>query len=123
MHEPATNLSNFMTSPAPPSSYSVPPTLYVPQQWLMLETESRLTCQANGFYPPPIAFTWTRAGIEIQTPTIQVQGEQTQGGLYTATGNLTIYPSREDQNVTFGCRVLHSGRYHELEFNISVTCE
>lgn len=108
---------------APPSSYSVPPTLDVPRLWLMLETESHLTCRAHGFYPPPIAFSWTRAGIEIQTPTDQVQGEPTPNGLYTATGNLTIYPSREDQNVTFGCRVLHSGRYQELEFNINVTCE
>ncbi|XP_075890468.1 uncharacterized protein LOC142893601 isoform X2 [Nelusetta ayraudi] len=102
-------------------SILVPPTLDVPRLWLMLETESHLTCRADGFYPPPIAFSWTRAGIEIQTPTDQVQGEPTPNGLYTATGNLTIYPSREDQNVTFGCRVLHSGRYQELEFNINVT--
>lgn len=123
MHEPAINMSNFMTSPGPSCSYSVPPALYVPQQWLMLETESHLTCRADGFYPLPIAFSWTRAGIEIQSPTNQVHGEQTQDGLYTAMGNLTIYPSREDQNVTFGCRVLHSGRYQELQFNINVTCE
>lgn len=53
----------------------------------------------------------------------QLEGEPTSDGYYTAVGNLTIYPSREDQNATFGCRVTHSGYDYELDFQLNVTCE
>ena len=88
----------------------------------MLETESQLECHADGFYPPPVSFSWTRDG-QVINPAYQVDGEQTAVGYYRAVGNLTFYPSREDQNVTFGCKVLHSGSYQELEFQVNITCE
>ncbi|XP_070846570.1 uncharacterized protein [Chaetodon trifascialis] len=96
------------------------PTLSVPQQWMVLETESHLKCHADGFYPLPIAFSWTRNGQVIQPP-YYVEGEQTSDGYYMAVGNLTFYPSREDQNVTFGCKVSHSGSYQELDFQLNIT--
>ncbi|XP_018533870.1 uncharacterized protein si:ch211-180a12.2 isoform X2 [Lates calcarifer] len=97
-----------------------PPTLSIPQQWVVLETESQLECHADGFYPPPVFFSWTRDGQVIQPP-YQVEGEQTPDGYYTAAGNLTFYPSREDQNVTFGCKVSHNGSYQELDFLLNIT--
>ncbi|XP_039991875.1 uncharacterized protein si:ch211-180a12.2 [Xiphias gladius] len=97
-----------------------PPTLIIPQQWVVLETESHLTCHADGFYPPPVSFSWTRDGQVIQPP-YQVEGEKTPDGYYVAVGNLTFYPSREDQNVTFGCKVSHNGSYQELDFQLNIT--
>ena len=88
----------------------------------MLETESHLKCHADGFYPPPVFFSWTRDGKEIQPP-YQTEGEQSPDGYYVAVGNLTFYPSREDQNVTFGCRVSHNRSVHELDFHLNITCE
>lgn len=96
------------------------PALSVPQQWVVLETNTQLKCHADGFYPPPVSFSWTRAGHVVQPP-YQVEGELTPDGYYRAVGNLTFYPSREDQNVTFGCKVLHNGNYQEKDFQLNVT--
>ncbi|XP_039643976.1 uncharacterized protein si:ch211-180a12.2 isoform X1 [Perca fluviatilis] len=96
------------------------PTLSIPQQWVVLETESHFTCHADGFYPPPVSFSWTRDGQVIQPP-YHIEGEQTPDGYYMAVGNLTFYPSREDQNVTFGCKVSHYGSYQELDFQLNIT--
>uniref|UniRef100_A0A8D3DEW3 Ig-like domain-containing protein n=1 Tax=Scophthalmus maximus TaxID=52904 RepID=A0A8D3DEW3_SCOMX len=84
--------------------------------------ESQLKCHADGFYPPPVSFSWTRDGRVIQPP-YQVEGEHTSDGYFMAVGNLTFYPSREDQNVTFGCKVSHRGSYQELDFQLNITCE
>ncbi|XP_068438601.1 uncharacterized protein si:ch211-180a12.2 isoform X2 [Clinocottus analis] len=96
------------------------PTLSIPQQWVVLETESQLQCHADGFYPPPVNFSWTRDGQVIQPP-YYVEGEQTSNGYYMAVGNLTLYPSREDQNVTFGCKVSHKGSNQNLDFQLNIT--
>ncbi|XP_044035804.1 uncharacterized protein si:ch211-180a12.2 isoform X2 [Siniperca chuatsi] len=96
------------------------PTLSIPQQWVVLETESQLKCHADGFYPPPVSFSWTRDGQVIQPP-YHVEGEQTPDGSYMAVGNLTFYASREDKNVTFGCKVSHNGNYQELDFQLNIT--
>lgn len=103
-------------------SFLAYPTLSIPQQWVVLETESHLKCHADGFYPPPVSFSWTRDEQVIQPP-YEVEGEQTVDGYYVAVGNLTFYPSGEDRNVTFGCRVSHSGTYQELDFQLNITCE
>ncbi|CAJ1080381.1 uncharacterized protein si:ch211-180a12.2 isoform X1 [Xyrichtys novacula] len=96
------------------------PTLSIPQQWVVLHKESHLKCHADGFYPPPVSFSWIRDGQVIQPP-YEVEGEQTPHGYYMAVGNLTFYPSREDQNVTFGCVVSHSGSDQELDFQLNIT--
>ncbi|KAF7659510.1 hypothetical protein LDENG_00295880 [Lucifuga dentata] len=96
------------------------PTLSVPHRWVVLETQNRLDCHADGFYPPPISFSWTRDGQVIQLPH-QVESELTTDGYYRAVGNLTFYPSTDDQNVTFGCRVTHAGSYQMLEFHLNIT--
>lgn len=103
-------------------SFLASPTLSIPQQWVVLETESQLKCHADGFYPPPVSFSWTRDEQVIQPP-YEVEGEQTVDGYHVAVGNLTFSPSSEDQNVTFGCRVSHSGTYQELDFQLNITCE
>uniref|UniRef100_A0A3Q3JN49 Ig-like domain-containing protein n=1 Tax=Monopterus albus TaxID=43700 RepID=A0A3Q3JN49_MONAL len=98
------------------------PTLSIPHQWFVSEKASQLKCHADGFYPPPVTFSWTR-DEEVVQPPYQVEGEQTPDGYYMAESNLTFYPSRGDQNVTFGCKVSHSGSYRELAVQINVTCE
>lgn len=102
------------------SPFLASPTLSVSQQWVVLETESQLKCRADRFYPPPVFFSWTRDGKVIQSP-YQVEGEQSTDGYYMAEGNLTIYPSREDQNVTFGCKVSHNGSSQEQDFQLNIT--
>nr|XP_020444598.1 uncharacterized protein LOC109953453 [Monopterus albus] len=96
------------------------PTLSIPHQWFVSEKASQLKCHADGFYPPPVTFSWTR-DEEVVQPPYQVEGEQTPDGYYMAESNLTFYPSRGDQNVTFGCKVSHSGSYRELAVQINVT--
>nr|XP_057917797.1 uncharacterized protein si:ch211-180a12.2 isoform X1 [Doryrhamphus excisus] len=101
-------------------SIIAPPSLSVPQQWVVLETESQLECQADAFYPPPVSFSWTKDGQDIQSP-YQLEGEKTPDGYYRASGNLTFYPSRGDQNATFGCKVNHNGTTQELKFQLNIT--
>ncbi|XP_061667122.1 uncharacterized protein si:ch211-180a12.2 isoform X2 [Syngnathoides biaculeatus] len=96
------------------------PSVSVPQQWMALEAESQLKCHADGFYPPPVSFTWTRDDRVIQ-PTAQLDGDKTPEGFYAATANLTYYPSRGDQNVTFGCKVTHNGTNQEVHFQLNIT--
>ncbi|XP_077406780.1 uncharacterized protein LOC144038291 isoform X2 [Vanacampus margaritifer] len=96
------------------------PSVSVPPQWLLLGAESQLECRADGFYPPPVAFTWTRDGQVIQS-TNPLDGEKRPDGLYRADANLTYYPTRWDQNTTFGCKVSHNGTNHELNFLLNIT--
>lgn len=56
-------------------------------------------------------------------PASFVEGRRTPDGYYAAVGNLTFYPSRRDQNSTFGCRVSHKGADQDLDFRLNVTCE
>ncbi|XP_016516541.1 uncharacterized protein LOC103152329 isoform X2 [Poecilia formosa] len=101
-------------------SILAPPSVSVPQKWVLLEKESQLECHARGFYPPPVFFSWTREEEVIQ-PALRVEGEPSPDGFYTAVNNLTFYPSKEDQNVTFSCQVSHRGSTKELDFRLSVT--
>lgn len=103
-------------------SFSASPTLFVPQQWVVLEKENQLRCHAEGFYPPPVSFSWTRDGKVIQPP-YTTEGHLTPDGYYTAAGNLTLYPSMEDQNVTFGCNVWHNGSNWGQNFKLNITCQ
>lgn len=103
-------------------SLSASPNVSVPQQWVVLEKENQLKCHAEGFYPPSVSFYWTRNGKVIQPP-YTTEGHPGPDGYYTATGNLTLYPSRDDQNVTFGCGVWHNGSEQELKFKLRITCE
>lgn len=89
---------------------------------MVLDTESQLLCHADGFFPPPVSFSWTKDDQVIE-PAYEVEGEQTGDGYYAAVGNLTFVPSREDQNVTFSCRVSHGGSHQELELQLNITCE
>ncbi|XP_015249771.1 PREDICTED: uncharacterized protein LOC107097220 [Cyprinodon variegatus] len=102
-------------------SIVAPPTVSVPQKWVLLEKETEFECYASGFYPPPVFFSWS---IEEQVikPPIQVDGEPGPDGFYTAVDKLTnFYPSKENQNATFSCKVSHSGSDHELDFHLNVT--
>uniref|UniRef100_A0A1A7X5G0 Natural killer cell cytotoxicity receptor 3 ligand 1 n=1 Tax=Iconisemion striatum TaxID=60296 RepID=A0A1A7X5G0_9TELE len=96
------------------------PSLSVPQRWVVFERESQLECYASSFHPPPVFFTWTRDGQVIQPPK-QVEGEPTLDGSYTAVSNLTVWASRDDQNLTYGCRVSHEGIDQELDFQLNIT--
>ncbi|XP_058477676.1 uncharacterized protein si:ch211-180a12.2 [Solea solea] len=99
---------------------TAPPTLSVPQQWVVLETESHLNCHAHGFYPAPVFFSWTRDDREI-LPSLRAESEHSPDGFYTAVGNLTFFPSREDQNVTFSCVASHNGSNQQLDFQLNIT--
>ncbi|XP_053721767.1 uncharacterized protein si:ch211-180a12.2 isoform X2 [Synchiropus splendidus] len=101
-------------------SIIAPPTVSILPKWLVLETRSQLECQAEGFYPPPVFLSWTRDGQEIHSAD-QLDGEQGADGLYKAVGNLTFYPSRTDQNATFGCKVSHKGDNQEQQFQLNIT--
>ncbi|XP_028331320.1 uncharacterized protein LOC114481110 isoform X2 [Gouania willdenowi] len=101
-------------------SILAPPTLSVPQQWVVLERASHLTCHIDNFYPSPVSYSWTRDGVEVR-PFHQVEGELNPEGYYSAVTNLTIFPSREDQNATFGCKVSHRGNLQQLDFKLNIT--
>ncbi|CAN9509072.1 unnamed protein product [Ophioblennius macclurei] len=96
------------------------PNISLNQQWAVLETDTDLICRADGFYPPPVSFSWAKGGQVIPGHD-RVEIEANADGYYSAVSNLTIYPSREDQNVTFSCRVSHSGRVLEQDLQLNIT--
>ncbi|KAF6734746.1 Tyrosine-protein phosphatase non-receptor type substrate 1 [Oryzias melastigma] len=97
-----------------------PPSLSVPQRWVVLGKEAQFECHARGYYPPPISFSWSRNGEEIK-PLYPVEGKEIPGGYYDAVGKLTYTPSQDDRNATFACKVLHSGSYQEQDFQLNIT--
>ena len=102
---------------------AAPPTFKVVSQWVVLERESRLECLAEGFFPPPVSFSWTREGEEIKAPHPVDGAPAGPDGLYRATGNLTFFPSVEDLNATFGCEVTHGSVHMTLTFQLNFTGE
>ncbi|KAJ3607464.1 hypothetical protein NHX12_024515 [Muraenolepis orangiensis] len=102
-------------------SVLAPPTLQLVSQWVVLDRKSRLECLAGGFFPPPVFFSWTRDGEEIQSPQ-PVDGELTgPDGLYRAAGNLSFYPTKESENATFGCKVTHKEVNTTLTFKLYIS--
>ncbi|RVE59578.1 hypothetical protein OJAV_G00189750 [Oryzias javanicus] len=101
-------------------SIVAPPSLSVPQKWVVLGKGAQFECRASGYYPPPISFSWTRNGEEIK-PLYPVEGKEIPGGYYDAVGKLTHTPSQDDRNATFACKVLHSGSYQEQDFQLNIT--
>ncbi|XP_077358061.1 uncharacterized protein LOC144004608 isoform X2 [Festucalex cinctus] len=112
--------SGMLLSSTVTLSVIAPPSVSVPPQWLLLGAEGQLECRADGFYPPPVAFTWTRDGQVIQSSNPQ-DGEKAPDGFYGAAANLTYYPTRWDHNTTFGCKVNHNGTNHEISFRLNIT--
>uniref|UniRef100_A0A3P8WRH9 Ig-like domain-containing protein n=1 Tax=Cynoglossus semilaevis TaxID=244447 RepID=A0A3P8WRH9_CYNSE len=82
------------------------PTLSVPQQWVVLETESNLTCHASGYHPPPVSFSWTRDGQE--TPV----SEQNPDGTYSTRHYLTMTPEQRSLGGMVECAVSQPGLTH-----------
>ncbi|CAL8382808.1 unnamed protein product [Gadus morhua 'NCC'] len=102
-------------------SVLAPPTIQVVSQWVVLERESQLECLAEGFFPPPVLFSWTREGEEIKAPQPVDGAPAGPVGLHRAIGNMTFYPSRDDQNATFGCEVTHGSVHRSLTFQLNFT--
>ena len=113
------SLSLYASLPPP-----VPPSLSVVSRVVVLDVEGELTCLAEGFNPPLINFTWSREG-EVVGGGLVVAADRGPGGLYRATGELTVFPSLDDQNVTFACQVTHVALDQPLSvaFQLSFVCE
>ncbi|KAJ7984482.1 hypothetical protein DPEC_G00355280 [Dallia pectoralis] len=99
----------------------VPPTLSIRSALVVLDTESDLQCSAQGFSPPLIHFSWTRAGETIRLPQAVTAVERTPQGTYQAVNRVKFVPLLSDQNVTYACMVSHAALDKPLseEFQLS----
>uniref|UniRef100_A0AAY4DHB8 Ig-like domain-containing protein n=1 Tax=Denticeps clupeoides TaxID=299321 RepID=A0AAY4DHB8_9TELE len=84
-----------------------------------------LQCEAKGFTPPQIFFSWKWAGEVVEPLRPPSDISHTAEGLYQAVSNLTITPAIKDRNVTVSCMVLHIGlrRPLKVEFQPSFVSE
>ncbi|XP_019902525.2 uncharacterized protein si:ch211-180a12.2 isoform X2 [Esox lucius] len=99
----------------------VPPTLSIPSRMVVLNTESELMCNAEGFSPPLIHFSWTRAGESVRLSQAVTAVNRTPQGTYRADNRVKFVPLLADQNVTYGCVVTHAALNEplSLEFKLS----
>ncbi|XP_041740643.2 uncharacterized protein si:ch211-180a12.2 isoform X2 [Coregonus clupeaformis] len=99
----------------------VPPTLSIPSTVVVLDVESELQCIAEGFSPPLIYFSWTRAGEVVQLEQAVTAVDRTPEGTYWAVNILKFIPLVDDQNVIYGCVVTHAAldKLLSLEFQLS----
>ncbi|XP_064864126.1 uncharacterized protein si:ch211-180a12.2 isoform X2 [Oncorhynchus nerka] len=99
----------------------VPPTLSIPSTMVVLDVKSELHCIAEGFSPPLIYFSWTRAGEVVQLEQAVTAVDRTPEGTYWAVNILKFIPLVDDQNVIYGCVVTHAAldKLLSLEFQLS----
>ncbi|XP_064820782.1 uncharacterized protein si:ch211-180a12.2 isoform X1 [Oncorhynchus masou masou] len=99
----------------------VPPTLSIPSTMVLLDVKSELHCIAEGFSPPLIYFSWTRAGEVVQLEQAVTAVDRTPEGTYWAVNILKFIPLVDDQNVIYGCVVTHAAldKLLSLEFQLS----
>uniref|UniRef100_A0AAY5K401 Ig-like domain-containing protein n=1 Tax=Esox lucius TaxID=8010 RepID=A0AAY5K401_ESOLU len=88
---------------------------------VVLNTESELMCNAEGFSPPLIHFSWTRAGESVRLSQAVTAVNRTPQGTYRADNRVKFVPLLADQNVTYGCVVTHAALNEplSLEFKLS----
>uniref|UniRef100_A0AAZ3RKI5 Ig-like domain-containing protein n=1 Tax=Oncorhynchus tshawytscha TaxID=74940 RepID=A0AAZ3RKI5_ONCTS len=99
----------------------VPPTLSIPSTMVVLDVKSELQCIAEGFSPPLVYFSWTRAGEVVQLEQAVTAVDHTPEGTYWAVNVLKFIPLVDDQNVIYGCVVTHAAldKLLSLEFQLS----
>ncbi|KAL0984515.1 hypothetical protein UPYG_G00142470 [Umbra pygmaea] len=100
---------------------NIPPTLSIPSTAVGLDAESELWCTAEGFSPPLIHFSWTRAGEVIQLPQAILSVNRTPEETYWAVNRIKFIPSLDDQNVTYGCVVTHETLDEPLSFEFKLS--
>lgn len=107
------------------SHFLVPPTLSIPTTMVVLDVKSELHCIAEGFSPPLIYFSWTRAGEVVQLEQAVTAVDRTPEGTYWAVNILKFIPLVDDQNVIYGCVVTHAAldKLLSLEFQLSFVCK
>ncbi|XP_028820718.1 LOW QUALITY PROTEIN: uncharacterized protein LOC114770965 [Denticeps clupeoides] len=93
----------------------VPPSLSILSSVVMMKRRSVLQCEAKGFTPPQIFFSWKWAGEVVEPLRPPSDISHTAEGLYQAVSNLTITPAIKDRNVTVSCMVLHIGLRRPLK--------
>lgn len=106
------------------SSFTAPPSIFVPSSEVVLGRESAVECWAKGFGPPNITFSWTRAGKEIRAPQ-NSQTNHTKDGLYEGLSQLVFIPELADRNTIYACVVKHETLEKPLvrEFRLNITSE
>lgn len=106
------------------STFTAPPTIFMPSPEVVLEQESTVECWAKGFSPPNITFSWTRAGKEISALQ-NSKPNHTEDGLYEGLSQLVFIPQFADRNTTYACVVKHETLDKPLvrEFRLNITSE
>ncbi|XP_073492240.1 uncharacterized protein [Aquarana catesbeiana] len=77
-------------------------------------TKNTLTCKATGFFPPDILITWYRNG-EVLRNHFMGKPQLYEDGMYRVDSNMTITPTKDDQNQTFSCKVQHDSLQEPLQ--------
>ncbi|XP_041445583.1 uncharacterized protein LOC108713706 isoform X1 [Xenopus laevis] len=107
---------------------SVQPTgsLQPPAGSVLIGTEKRVQCEANGFYPKDITIQWVKRLSE--TNCISLDKDSCTGdtsgnedGTFNAINHLTISPSLEDDGRRYLCIIKHRSLENELKLNFTLS--
>ncbi|MBN3307082.1 NR3L1 protein, partial [Amia calva] len=84
-----------------------PPTVRVLRPLVSIGRESVVECEAEGFFPPPIQFSWLRDDI-VERILEAMPANHSADGSYRALSQLHLIPQPDDAGHNYSCLVNHS---------------
>uniref|UniRef100_A0A8C6SK58 Ig-like domain-containing protein n=1 Tax=Neogobius melanostomus TaxID=47308 RepID=A0A8C6SK58_9GOBI len=109
------NLNNTLSlsPPDPPGA----PLLY-PKDHLLPSKPNTLVCQASGFYPAPVNFTWTRDQLSISSSSVSQAFPQSDG---TFTQFSTIELLQPEEGQVYSCSLEHPALKEPATLTVSIS--
>ncbi|KAL4617818.1 hypothetical protein GN956_G20438 [Arapaima gigas] len=100
-----------------------PPSLSIISPVMVVHRASMVQCQAEGFMPPLIDFSWVRAGAVVRPPHRVSAVNRTRDGFFWASSSLELTPTGQDRGVNFSCVVNHTSLQEpvSVEFSLNLT--
>ncbi|XP_069043942.1 uncharacterized protein [Lepisosteus oculatus] len=96
-----------------------PPRVRVPPVLALEGRESAVRCEAEGFHPAPILFSWLQAGRPLGAPQSPPAARRPDG-TYRAAGELRWTPGAADTRQNFSCRVAHAALQQPMRVDFTL---
>uniref|UniRef100_A0A8C6SL32 Ig-like domain-containing protein n=1 Tax=Neogobius melanostomus TaxID=47308 RepID=A0A8C6SL32_9GOBI len=93
------------------------PLLY-PKDHLLPSKPNTLVCQASGFYPAPVNFTWTRDQLSISSSSVSQAFPQSDG---TFTQFSTIELLQPEEGQVYSCSLEHPALKEPATLTVSIS--
>uniref|UniRef100_A0AAY5EE88 Ig-like domain-containing protein n=1 Tax=Electrophorus electricus TaxID=8005 RepID=A0AAY5EE88_ELEEL len=90
----------------PPEAVDPPQSSIYTKADVQLDTENTLICHVTGFFPPPVAVTWTKNNLNVTDSSTLTRFYPNEDGTYNQFSHLRFTPQSGD---IYSCTVQHKG--------------